>query len=59
MTDEHREYNGVDMDHPSIVNAVQNMIRRGEGKEKIMKVVGCPGEIVDKHKIIVEREEKK
>ena len=43
------KYNNVDMDHPSIVAAIHNMTKQGQKKEDIMRVVGVPGEVVDKH----------
>lgn len=42
-------YNGVDMDHPAIRAAVHNMVKNGENKKQIMKVVGIPEEVADKH----------
>jgi hypothetical protein len=42
---------GVDSQHPSIVNAINNMITKGFGKEAIVKIVGCPPEVVDSHMI--------
>jgi hypothetical protein len=58
MADEHRLYNNVDMDHPSIRAAIETMTRQGESKEKIMRVVGVPGEVVDKHQKSMPKEVK-
>lgn len=49
MADEHRTYNNVDMDHPAIGVAIQNLTKQGADKEKIMRVVGVPGEVVDRY----------
>ena len=43
------EYNGVDVDHPSIVNAVHNMTKQGKKIEDIMQVTGMPAEVVKMH----------
>lgn len=42
-------YMGVDTDDSDIVNAIRNMDSRGASKEQIMKVVGMPFEVIDKH----------
>ena len=49
------KYAGVDVDHPRIVEYIRNMLKQGEKKEKIAKVVGMPLEVVDR----VERDFKK
>jgi len=43
------EYQGVSTEHPSIVSAIKNLTKQGESKEKIMKVVGMPREVVEKY----------
>ena len=42
------KYHDVDVDHPSIVSAIKNLTRQGESKEKIMKVVGMPAEVIER-----------
>lgn len=53
------KFGGVDMDNPRIVEYTKNAIRQGWEKERIMKVIGVPGEVVDRCKREVERENKK
>jgi len=43
------EYQGVNVEHPRIVEAIRTMVKRGESKERIAKIVGMPYEVVDKH----------
>lgn len=43
------QYNGVDVNHPSIIAAIQNMTKQGKRKEEIMRVVGVPAEVVESH----------
>ena len=50
------EYNGVDMEHPSIRNAIVNMTRQGADKVKIMRVVGVPAEVVDMYQKAMPKE---
>lgn len=38
----------VDPEHPSLVNAINNMIKRGYSKEKAVKLTGAPYEVVDR-----------
>jgi mannose/fructose/N-acetylgalactosamine-specific phosphotransferase system component IIB len=42
------EYQGVDVEHPTIKAAIENMTKQGEPKEKIMRVVGMPAEVIDR-----------
>lgn len=51
-------YMGVDTDDSDIVNAIRNMDNRGASKEQIIKVVGMPMEVVDRH-VARNREEKR
>lgn len=41
------EYNGVDVEHPSVVNSIKQMLKDGRKKEDIMRVVGVPHEVVE------------
>ena len=50
------EYGGVDVDHPSIIAAVQNMTKQGKKKEDIMKIVGVPAEVVEMHQKAMPKE---
>jgi len=43
------KYNNVSVEHPSIVKAIKNMAKNGEPKEKIVKVVGMPMEVVERY----------
>lgn len=45
----------VDVDHPSIVSTVRNMIRQGYEKETIMRTVGVDASVVDSHRINMEK----
>lgn len=49
------EYGGVDVNHPLIKQTVENMTKRGETREQIMKITGMPHEVVDR----IQREAKK
>jgi hypothetical protein len=42
-------YQGVSVDHPSIVSAIKNMTKDGQRVEEIARVVGMPIEVVRKH----------
>lgn len=53
-----QQYNGVDVENPRIAEYTKNAIRQGWEKERIMKVIGIPGEVVDRYKKEVEREER-
>ena len=43
------EYGGVSVEHPLIVNTIQNAAKQGMSKERIMKITGMPAEVVDRH----------
>jgi hypothetical protein len=43
------KYMGVSVNDPDIVNAIQNIKRRGGTKEQALRVVGMPYEVIDKH----------
>ena len=42
-------YNGVDIDHPTIADAIKNMVKQGRKIEEIARVVGVPHEVVKRH----------
>ncbi len=44
------EFNGVRVDHPSIVTSIRNLIAKGYGQEQICKLIGMPGEVVDRER---------
>ena len=48
------KYQGVDVDHPKIVEYIKNMVKKGEKRETIVRV-GVPHEVVES----VERQVKK
>jgi len=43
------EYQGVDTEHPRIVEAVKNMTKQYKTAEEISRVVGMPYEVVRKY----------
>jgi hypothetical protein len=49
MPEEHGTYQGVSVDHPSIVAACQNIAKSGGTKEEAQRITGMPMEVVDKH----------
>ena len=49
------DYQGVNVYHPRIVEAIKVLAKKGDSTEKIAKVVGMPHEVVDR----VKREMKK
>ena len=51
-------YNGVDVDHPTIVSTIKKMVEEGKPKSEIVRVVGMPHEVVEKHSRDVKRERK-
>lgn len=50
-------YGGVAVNHPSIVSGIKTLAKQGHGKAHIMKVIGMPGEVVDKYMHEAKREE--
>jgi hypothetical protein len=52
------KYQGVDTDHPRIVEAIKNLAKLGRNKEDIQEIVGMPREIVDKYVNEFHRENK-
>lgn len=44
------EFKGVRVDHPSIINGIRNLIAKGYGQEQICKLIGMPGEVVDRER---------
>jgi hypothetical protein len=49
-------YQGVDVDHPTIVAAIKAMAKQGDSTEKISQVVGMPYEVVKKYEREARRE---
>ena len=46
---ESTHYAGVSVEHPTIISTIKNMVKQGKKKEEIMRVVGMPGEVVERH----------
>lgn len=42
------EYKGVDTEHPTIVEYVKNAAKQGMSKERAMKIIGMPMEVIDR-----------
>lgn len=42
-------YQGVSVNHPSIVSTIKNMVKQGAKREDIVKVTGMPKEVVEKY----------
>ena len=49
-------YQGVPTDHPRIVEYIKNMVRQGQSREDICRIVGMPHEVVEKYEREVKRE---
>lgn len=49
------KHQGVDVDHPSIVSMITNMVKQGRRTEEIMRTVGMPREVIEQ----IEHREKK
>lgn len=43
------EYQGVDVEHPRIVEAVKTLTKQAKSVEEISKIVGMPYEVVRKY----------
>ena len=41
------KYQGVDVQHPRIVEAIQVLAKQGKSTDEIARVVGMPHEVVD------------
>ena len=39
-------YQGVHVDHPTIVDAIKNLVKQGRRREDIVRIVGMPHEVV-------------
>ena len=44
------EYHGVRVDHPSVLEGIDNLIRKGYANEHIIRIIGMPAETVDKRR---------
>jgi len=40
--------NGVDVDHPTIRKYTENLAKKGVSKEEAQKIIGMPGEVIDR-----------
>ena len=52
-------FNGVRVNHPTILTYIRNGITQGWGNEHICQVVGCPAEIVEKERKKLKHEQMK
>lgn len=52
---ESQKYQGVNVDHPRIVEATRNLLKQGVRKEEIVRIIGMPREVIDR----IERETKR
>src|SRR3972149_40147 len=43
------KYQGVDVDHPRIIEAVKNLVKAGKKTDEIARVVGMPHEVIRKY----------
>ncbi len=48
-------YQGVSVNHPSIVATIKKMAKEGRKKEEIARIVGMPMEVVERHSRDAER----
>lgn len=51
------KHKGVDVNHRAIVDCIQRMHSEGRSKEDIMRIVGMPKEVVQKHSEAYDREQ--
>ena len=52
------EYQGVDVEHPRIVEAIKNLAKQEKQAVEISKIVGMPYEVVRKYMREEERKKK-
>ena len=45
------EYQGVNVDHPSIKLAIENAVKCGVDTDRLVKVIGMPYEEIKRHQI--------
>lgn len=43
-------YQGVSVEHPSIVSSIKNMVKQGRSTEEIQRTIGMPREIIEKYR---------
>lgn len=43
------QYNGVSVEHPSIVSSIKVMVKQGRKTEDIQRVIGMPREVIEKY----------
>ena len=41
------KHQGVDVNHPRIVETIRRMVKEGKKTEEIMRVVGMPAEVIN------------
>jgi hypothetical protein len=54
-----QQFQGLDVDHPRIREAIETAAKRGYDKDKIQKVIGMPYEVVDRGVREAKRKSKK
>jgi len=53
------KYQGVDVDHPRIIEAVKNLVKAGKKTDEIARVVGMPHEVIRKYERDIRESNKK
>ncbi len=43
-------YNGLRVDHPGLLTATRNLLKKGYSNEHIIRIVGVPPEVVDRER---------
>ena len=43
-------YNGLRVDHPGLLEATQNLLKKGYGNEHIMRIVGVPPAVIERER---------
>lgn len=43
-------YNGLRVDHPSLLEATQNLLKKGYSTEHILRIVGVPPAVVERER---------
>ena len=55
VTAEPKEFNGVRVDHPTLLTYIRNAIKKGYNNQQICKIVGLPHEIVEKERVKIKK----
>ena len=43
-------YNGLRVDHPGLLEATQNLLKKGYGNEHIVRIVGVPPAVIERER---------